>query len=114
MPTALLTRVPVHTSGSGDGSGWIVFAVLGVAVVAFIIAMVIKAKNTNKRKGFPSQSQVPGQPGFPPPPQPFHQPPQDFPQQPGYPPPSQGQRRHAAQGYPQQQQVPPGPPPRGW
>jgi hypothetical protein len=102
--------VPVHTSGSG---GWIVFAVLGVAVVAFIIAMVIKAKNT-KREGFPSQSQVPGQPGFPPPPQPFHQPPQGFPQQPGYPPPSQGQRRHAAQGYPQQQQVPPGPPPRGW
>ena len=113
MPTALLTRVPVHTSGSGDGSGWIVFAVLGVAVVAFIIAMVIKAKNTNKREGFPSQSQVPGQPGFPPPPQPFQQQPQPFPQQPGYPPPAQGQQQpYVPQGYPQQQ-VPPGPPPRG-
>lgn len=60
-------RVRVHTSGSGDGSGWVVLVILGLIVLGVIIYFVFKV-NQEKKQGFPQQSFPPANPNFPQPP----------------------------------------------
>jgi hypothetical protein len=87
----------IHTTGSGDGSVWVVLALLGITLVGFVVVVIIKVNEAKKNQ----RSALPEPPAFP-------QPPQNLP------PPPPPVQQNWDPGYPPQQQAPPGQPARRW
>jgi hypothetical protein len=40
----------IHTTGRGDGSGWVVLTLLGITLVGFIVVVIIKVNQAKRNQ----------------------------------------------------------------